>query len=195
MSEAIRGVRPADGRHEDAHEDRGPEHELAGLVMMTARRLRRARMEALRPYGLTPQQAGAFLVVARRSRGHHHHGHDGLHRRGEHAEIHGHEEPGENGHHDELRLTDLARRLRIAPRSVTEVVDALCEKGLVARRPSPTDRRATIVTLTEGGERLHSDLVERRDGAADLFAPLTADEQDQLRALLRRLHEEEERPR
>src|SRR5699024_3390441 len=50
MSEAIRGVRPADGRHEDAHEDRGPEHELAGLVMMTARRLRRARMEALRPY-------------------------------------------------------------------------------------------------------------------------------------------------
>lgn len=160
-------------------------HDLAGLVMMTARRMRRARMEALRPYGLTPQQAGAFLIVARHSRHDPHAGAGG----GRAAGATNHGAAGQIEAPRELRLSDLAQRLRIAPRSVTEVVDALCEKDLVQRRPSPTDRRATIVVLTDAGERLHTELAARRPGATDLFAPLTTAEQEQLRALLSRLHE------
>src|SRR4051794_39474520 len=53
-----------------------------------------------------------------------------------------------------LRLSDLAERLRIAPRSTTEVVDGLEERGLVQRRPDPDDRRATYVSLTAAGQQV-----------------------------------------
>lgn len=137
--------------------------DLTALVMMTAKRVRRARMEALEPHGLSPHQAHAFLRIGR----HHHH---------------------PQSRAQEFRLTDLARHLRIAPRSVTEVVDALCEKGLVERAPSPSDRRATIVQLTSAGEQLHADLAAQRSRGPSLFAPLDEQEQAQLAGLLRKLH-------
>ena len=45
------------------------------------------------------------------------------------------------------RVSDLAARLRIAPRSATEVVDSLEERGLVARCPAPHDRRLEPVAV------------------------------------------------
>jgi DNA-binding MarR family transcriptional regulator len=53
--------------------------------------------------------------------------------------------------HGVMRLSELSDQLHIAARSTTEVVDALETRGLVARRPDPDDRRATLVTLTEHG--------------------------------------------
>ena len=50
-----------------------------------------------------------------------------------------------------MRLSELSDRLHIAPRSATEVVDALETRGLVQRRPDPGDRRATLAELTEQG--------------------------------------------
>src|ERR687893_3262501 len=49
------------------------------------------------------------------------------------------------------RLSDLAEALHIAPRSATEVADALQARGLVERTPDPTDRRGGGVTPTPGG--------------------------------------------
>lgn len=54
--------------------------------------------------------------------------------------------------HGIMRLSELSDQLRIAPRSTTEVVDALESRGLVERRPDPADRRATLVEVTERGE-------------------------------------------
>jgi DNA-binding MarR family transcriptional regulator len=48
---------------------------------------------------------------------------------------------------------DLSRALACTPRNVTGLVDALEAAGLVARHPHPTDRRATLVTLTGSGGR------------------------------------------
>jgi DNA-binding MarR family transcriptional regulator len=45
----------------------------------------------------------------------------------------------------------LSEALRCTPRNVTGLVDALEATGHVARRPHPSDRRATLVTLTERG--------------------------------------------
>jgi DNA-binding MarR family transcriptional regulator len=53
--------------------------------------------------------------------------------------------------HQPIRLSVLAEHLRIAPRSATEVVDALEEAGLVRRTPDPVDRRATCVGATDAG--------------------------------------------
>ena len=61
--------------------------------------------------------------------------------------------------HGPLRLGALSERLHIAPRSATEVVDALEERGLVERRPDPADRRATLVAeagFTTREEFLHT---------------------------------------
>jgi DNA-binding MarR family transcriptional regulator len=47
----------------------------------------------------------------------------------------------------------LSEDLRCTPRNVTGLVDALETAGLVERRPHPTDRRATLVTLTHAGSQ------------------------------------------
>lgn len=57
----------------------------------------------------------------------------------------------------ELRLTDLSSRLLIRPPSVTTVIDRLERAGLVLRGPSPTDRRAKMLSFTPRGR----DLVNR----------------------------------
>jgi DNA-binding MarR family transcriptional regulator len=82
---------------------------------------------------------------------------------------------------------ELSQALRCTPRNVTDLVDALEGAGLVARAPHPTDRRATLVTLTDAG----NDAAARmREGyarlGADLLAGLPADELRAFAAVLDR---------
>ncbi len=88
----------------------------------------------------------------------------------------------------EPRLGAIAERLRIAPRSATEVVDALEARALVARIPDPVDRRAICVTLTADGRRVLDEVgVARGAASAEHFAALTAGERAELAALLGKL--------
>src|SRR5450432_2102665 len=57
--------------------------------------------------------------------------------------------------HGVLRMSELSDHLRIAARSTTEVVDALETRGLVTRRPDPSDRRATLLSPTPEGTRIN----------------------------------------
>jgi len=52
---------------------------------------------------------------------------------------------------DGSRLTDLADRAQITKQSMGYLVDYLEERGYVERRADPTDRRATLIVLTERG--------------------------------------------
>lgn len=64
----------------------------------------------------------------------------------------------------------LAQALGVTPRNVTGLVDGLVASGHVTREDHPTDRRATLVTLTELGTRTVDDLVaSHTDLAARLF--------------------------
>jgi DNA-binding MarR family transcriptional regulator len=49
------------------------------------------------------------------------------------------------------RLTDLAERALITKQSMSYLVDDLEQLGYLERRPDPTDRRATLICLTERG--------------------------------------------
>jgi DNA-binding MarR family transcriptional regulator len=90
--------------------------------------------------------------------------------------------------HGGMRPSDLADHLRIAPRSATEVVDALQELGLARRTPDPVDRRATVVTLTEEGERLGAAVRSaRRTEAEGFFGRLSAADRETLARILREL--------
>ena len=53
--------------------------------------------------------------------------------------------------HGTMRLSELSDHLQIAPRTATEVADALQARDLVQRRADPGDRRATLVEVTEHG--------------------------------------------
>jgi DNA-binding MarR family transcriptional regulator len=94
-------------------------------------------------------------------------------------------------HHDRIRPGELATHLRIAPRSVTDVVDALEERGLVERGPDPSDRRATVITLTEAGARLVEEIgTARRADAEALFGRLPDADREALRRILATLDDE-----
>jgi DNA-binding MarR family transcriptional regulator len=92
------------------------------------------------------------------------------------------------GRRDGVRLTDLAEALHIAPRSATEVVDGLQERGLVERTPDPGDRRAVILRPTEEGRRIRAEIdAARTADSAELFARLPAADRAELARILRSL--------
>jgi DNA-binding MarR family transcriptional regulator len=86
------------------------------------------------------------------------------------------------------RLGAVAERLHIAPRSATEVIDALVERGAVERVADDADRRATCVVLTEEGRRVLAEVESVQAAAADdAFAALSADDRSELARLLTRM--------
>ena len=87
-----------------------------------------------------------------------------------------------------LSLGDLADKLLVTGGNVTYVMDRLEEQGLVHRERSPVDRRIIQAKLTEKGYALiarvfpgHGAFIE------ELSASLSPEEQQELRALLKKL--------
>jgi DNA-binding MarR family transcriptional regulator len=73
----------------------------------------------------------------------------------------------------------LAEALKVTPRAVTGLVDALVTDGFVTREPHPTDRRATLVTFTPRGETLVAQLKhDHKKLARSLFASMSQREFD-----------------
>ncbi|GAA4655641.1 MarR family winged helix-turn-helix transcriptional regulator [Arthrobacter cryoconiti] len=143
--------------------------DLGALFHAAFRGLRRTWSEQLAPWELTPHQWRALLTLMGR-------------RPFDATGL----EPGG----DSMRLKDLAQRLRIAPRSATEVVDQLETKGLVQRDSDPTDRRATLITTTAPGCELFAAITaQRRDKSSEYFARLSAHDRTELARILEQLGE------
>ena len=76
---------------------------------------------------------------------------------------------------------ELADALNVTPRTVTALVDGLESTGFVAREPHPSDRRATLVTLTRQGQASGRAFVAgKRRLARALFSDLSPDVLDGL---------------
>ena len=87
-----------------------------------------------------------------------------------------------------MRLSELSEHLHIAPRSTTEVVDALESRGLVRRRADPGDRRATLVEVTEPGVALLDAIRAARGTEAErVFARLSPADRADLARILAKL--------
>ncbi len=68
---------------------------------------------------------------------------------------------------------DLAAALGVTARTVTGLVDGLVAAGLVTRDPHPSDRRATLVTLTDAGTDLVATLErEQEELGEQLFSAM-----------------------
>jgi DNA-binding MarR family transcriptional regulator len=85
-----------------------------------------------------------------------------------------------------LTPTDLYRSLLIPSGSLTHRLTRLEAAGLVARQPSPTDGRSSLVALTDEGRRRVEEAF-RRDMAAEvaLLADVPREDLDRLAELLR----------
>jgi DNA-binding MarR family transcriptional regulator len=95
--------------------------------------------------------------------------------------------------HGGVRSKELADHLRIAPRSTTEVVDALEAKGLVSRSADPHDRRATLVALTDRGRELSEEVRRARGVESErIFERLTPTDRADLARILGKLSEDQE---
>jgi len=75
----------------------------------------------------------------------------------------------------------LAADLRVSARNITGLVDGLVASGFVTREPHATDRRASLVTLTDRGSRVVQSLQRDQLEFSDyLFGDLPADRLDLL---------------
>jgi DNA-binding MarR family transcriptional regulator len=91
-------------------------------------------------------------------------------------------------HGGPMRMGAAANQLGISARTITPMVDALENDGLLTRTVDPTDRRAQVLALTPAGKRLmHKAHTERMALAARIFEPLDDAEQATLSALLEKI--------
>lgn len=75
----------------------------------------------------------------------------------------------ELGAAERLTQKQLADTLKVTPRNVTALIDALEGDDLVRRTAHPTDRRAIVVVLTDKGERMVARLRSEMQDFADLL--------------------------
>jgi len=82
-----------------------------------------------------------------------------------------------------LMHTELARRLRVQPATITKMLKRMEKTGFVERRPDLEDQRVSRVYLTEAGRAIRADVQQVwRQLEEEAFAGLTHEE----RVLLRR---------
>ncbi len=94
------------------------------------------------------------------------------------------------GYEGGVRQKTLTEELRINPSSVSEMISKLESDGYVRRTVDPSDKRATLITLTELGEARAAELADERKGRLEkAFGSLTEEEKEQLAALLEKLTE------
>lgn len=87
-----------------------------------------------------------------------------------------------------LTPTALFEAAMMSSGGMTARIDRLEKAGLVERRPHPSDRRATLVKLTDKGFDLIETMMPLHEQTAqDILSPLTREEQTALNDLLTRL--------
>ncbi|MEW9672767.1 MarR family winged helix-turn-helix transcriptional regulator [Ammoniphilus sp. 3BR4] len=82
----------------------------------------------------------------------------------------------------------ISETLSIPSGSITYVVDKLEKRGFVERQPSPTDRRASNVVLTEKGEALFDEIFPKHvETISKNLSFISNEEKEQLIDLLKRI--------
>ena len=84
-----------------------------------------------------------------------------------------------------MTLGQLSSRMMVSNGNVTGLAERLVAQGLLDRKPSPSDRRAQIVSLTAEGRRAFRAMARAHENwIAEIFAGLTAVEIDELMRLM-----------
>ena len=91
----------------------------------------------------------------------------------------------------EMRLNELAAAIHVTGPAISRQVQALVDKGLVARRPDEADARATVVRLSTRGVEVVTESLEARIAMLrQVFAEWSDGDLEQLAPGLHRLADE-----
>ena len=86
-----------------------------------------------------------------------------------------------------LPMAKASARLQVHPTSVTNAVDRLEKASLVKRVPHPSDRRATLIEITDAGRSVVQDATERLNEKVFAHPGLPEDKIDSLVRILSHL--------
>ena len=96
---------------------------------------------------------------------------------------------------DGMRMSELSKSLMVSNGNVTGIVDRLVGEGMLVRVPVENDRRASIVRLTEAGEKDFAERALVHEGwVSELFSDLSASDADGLIRILRTISQHNEAP-
>ncbi|CUJ23212.1 MarR family winged helix-turn-helix transcriptional regulator [Cognatishimia activa] len=85
----------------------------------------------------------------------------------------------------EIKLNELTARVARDKSQISRLIRTLEGKGLVHRKPSQEDGRISLISLTESGEIVVSELMNAvADVINDILAPISSQETKDLEAIL-----------
>jgi DNA-binding MarR family transcriptional regulator len=89
-----------------------------------------------------------------------------------------------------LTQTDLAERLKVAPATVTKMLQRMEKSGFIQRQPDAQDQRVTRVYLADAGRAVQNQVEEVwKTMEKDAFLNFDADELSLMRKLLMRVRD------
>ncbi|MBS4538883.1 MarR family transcriptional regulator [Clostridium sp. D2Q-11] len=92
-------------------------------------------------------------------------------------------------HKGDLRIRDIIDKTLSTGGNMTVVIDNLEKENLIRRYPDPTDRRATLISITEKGKELMDKIFPSHvENINDIFSVFSEEEKNQLIKLLRKLN-------
>ncbi|MED4126639.1 MarR family winged helix-turn-helix transcriptional regulator [Shouchella miscanthi] len=88
----------------------------------------------------------------------------------------------------------IGQKVLIASSSITYVVDKLEKKAMIVRKPSPTDRRVTYVSITQKGINwMDAVFPQHAQALSSIFSPLNEQEKKAMITYLKRVGLQENR--
>ncbi|MDY0288309.1 MAG: MarR family transcriptional regulator [Sphaerochaeta sp.] len=90
--------------------------------------------------------------------------------------------------HESIMQEELARRLHVDKANVTRAIRGLVEQGYVTRQRSEVDKRTLLITLTEKGEQVRTEVEEIASAwMQKVRSPLDDDEWKAMETYLQRI--------
>jgi DNA-binding MarR family transcriptional regulator len=91
-------------------------------------------------------------------------------------------------HKGDLRVSEILEKTLSTGGNMTVVIDNLAKDGLVKRCPDPNDRRASLISITDKGKQLISEIFPKHvDNLGEIFSVLDIQEKKNLISLLKKL--------
>ena len=88
-----------------------------------------------------------------------------------------------------MDMTSLAEKIGVDNSTATRIIDGMGRLDLVRKRKSHSDRRITIVSLTEKGEHASEEIEKKLDKIGEeIFARIPMEQQDDIKESLLSFH-------
>lgn len=91
-------------------------------------------------------------------------------------------------HKGDLRISEIIDKILSTGGNMTVVIDNLVKENLVKRCVDPKDRRVNLISITEEGRNLISEIFPKHlENINEIFSVLTSEEKKNLISLLKKL--------